>query len=68
MYVLYVIPQYKVFIVYINTITTFFGYNNVLQHVLCIWCYYVLLYSVGNDENKDDQSINHAIGVMTSIE
>ena len=27
-------------------------HNYVLQHVLCIWCYYVLLYFVRNDENK----------------
>ena len=36
MYVLYVIPQYHVFILYISPITTFFVHNNVLQHVLCI--------------------------------
>ena len=47
MYVLYVIPQYHVFIVYINPITIFYCvHNNVLQHVLCTWCYYVLLYFV----------------------
>ena len=32
-------------------------HNNVLQHFLCIWCYYDLLYLFRNDENKDDQSI-----------
>ena len=31
-------------------------HDNVLHHVLCIWWYYVLLYFVRNDENKDDQS------------
>ena len=52
MYALYVIPQYHVFIVYINPITTLLTFS---QHVLCIWCYYLLLYFVRNDENKDDQ-------------
>ena len=60
MYVLYVIPQYHVFIVCVHKSHYHFYcvHNNVLQHVLCIWCYNVLLYFVRNDENKDDQSIN----------
>ena len=37
-------------------------HNNVLQHGLCIWCYYVLLYFVRNDENKDDQSNQYPAG------
>ena len=40
-------------------------HNNVLQHVLCIWCYYVLLYFVRNDENKDDQSYNLADSTLS---
>ena len=35
-------------------------HNDILQHVLCIWCCHFLLYFVRNDENRDDQSISNS--------
>ena len=51
----------KCFCVHKSHYNFYFVHNNVLQHVLCIWCYYVLVYFVRNDENKDAQSINHIL-------
>ena len=56
-YVIYHTPLTRFYFVHKSHYHFYWVHNNVLQHVLCICCYYVLLYFVRNNENKDAQSL-----------